>query len=68
MTAPPPNPMADQPVRLIGESEAMNRLRDLVRHVGPTDAGVVVTGPSAAAAASSPPRSTPLRHRPARRW
>jgi len=34
----------EEPVRLIGESAAMVRMRDLVRRVGPTSAGVVVTG------------------------
>lgn len=34
-----------EPVRLLGESAAMVRLRDLIRRVGPTPAGVTVTGP-----------------------
>lgn len=33
-----------EPVRLLGESPAMQRLRDLIRRVGPTPAGVTVTG------------------------
>jgi DNA-binding NtrC family response regulator len=35
-----------EPVRLLGESAAIERLRELVRRVGPTSAGVTVTGPS----------------------
>ena len=58
------------PVRLLGDSAAMQRLRDLVRRVGPTGAGVVVTGPSGAGrtltacaihAASGDAASPPLR-------
>lgn len=33
-----------EPVRLLGESAAMHRLRDLVHRLGPTSAGVTVTG------------------------
>lgn len=33
------------PAMLIGESAAMARIRELVRRIGPTMAGVVVTGP-----------------------
>lgn len=33
---------------LIGESAAMARVRDLIRRVGPTSAGVIVTGPPGA--------------------
>lgn len=35
-----------EPVRLLGESTAMQALRELVRRVGPTLAGVTVTGTS----------------------
>lgn len=35
-----------EPVRLLGESTAMQALRELVRRVGPTPAGVTVTGAS----------------------
>jgi DNA-binding NtrC family response regulator len=46
-----PTPVARQqpkaePARLIGESAAMVHVRDLIRRVGPTMAGVVVTGAS----------------------
>jgi DNA-binding NtrC family response regulator len=46
---PPPVPRQQpqaEPARLIGESAAMVHVRDLVRRVGPTMAGVVVTGAS----------------------
>lgn len=36
------------PPRLLGESPAMQQLRDLIRRVAPTSAGVTVTGPSGA--------------------
>ena len=42
--AAPSPPVAEPPVRLIGESAAMARVRELVRRIGPTMAGVVVTG------------------------
>jgi len=49
VTVPPSAPPAGDPsraapVHLIGDSAAMARVRDLVRRVGPTLAGVVVTG------------------------
>jgi len=37
---------AEEPARLIGESAGMVRVRDLIRRIGPTRAGVVVTGAS----------------------
>ncbi len=40
--------VAAEPVRLLGESDAIERVRSLVRRIGPTLAGVVVTGPSGA--------------------
>ncbi|WP_235530444.1 sigma-54-dependent transcriptional regulator [Sphingomonas sp. Leaf62] len=39
-------PMAAEPARLLGDSAAMAALRDLIRRIGPTRAGVVVTGPA----------------------
>lgn len=45
--ASPPAPAPhDEPARLLGESVAMQRLRDLIRRVGPTPASVTVTGPA----------------------
>ncbi|KQN83069.1 Fis family transcriptional regulator [Sphingomonas sp. Leaf67] len=41
-----PQPMAAEPARLLGDSAAMAALRDLIRRIGPTRAGVVVTGPA----------------------
>ena len=41
-----PARIAAEPVRLLGDSPAMQALRDLIRRVGPTPAGVTVTGPS----------------------
>ncbi|WP_457389296.1 sigma-54-dependent transcriptional regulator [Roseateles sp. P5_E1] len=35
-----------EPARLLGDSAAMQRLRDLVRRFGPTGAGVTITGPA----------------------
>lgn len=35
-----------EPARLLGDSAAIERLRALVRRIGPTGAGVVVTGPA----------------------
>ena len=46
LVAPPRADGGTDPVRLIGESAAMQRLRDLIRRVGPTPAGVTVTGRS----------------------
>jgi len=50
--APAPTPAAfklDSPLpRLLGESEAIEAVRDLVRRIGPTSAGVAITGPSGA--------------------
>ncbi|MEP9403148.1 sigma-54-dependent transcriptional regulator [Sphingomonas silueang] len=37
-------PVAAEPARLIGDSAAMQHVRELIRRVGPTGAGVVVTG------------------------
>lgn len=37
-----------EPARLLGDSEAIEQVRALVRRIGPTMAGVVVTGPSGA--------------------
>lgn len=46
-TAPAPTrEAAGAPVVLIGESRAMQELRALIRRVGPTIAGVTVTGPA----------------------
>ena len=39
-------PITPQPVRLIGSSTAIARLRALIAQVGPSDAPVLVTGPS----------------------
>ncbi len=44
--APPAPAPHDEPARLLGESTAMQRLRDLIRRVGPTPASVTVTGPA----------------------
>ncbi|WP_294235607.1 response regulator [uncultured Sphingomonas sp.] len=46
-SAPGPDAAAE-PARLLGDSEAIERVRSLVRRIGPTMAGVVVTGPSGA--------------------
>ena len=46
--APTPVDIAAEPVRLLGDSDAIERVRSLVRRIGPTMAGVVVTGPSGA--------------------
>lgn len=48
VTATLPNGTDGAPVRLLGESTTMHRLRDLVRRVGPTSASITVTGPSGA--------------------
>ena len=40
-----------EPARLLGDSPAIGRVRDLIRRVGPKMAGVVVTGPSGPGAA-----------------
>ena len=37
-----------QPPRLLGESLAMQQVRDLIRRVAPTSAGITITGPSGA--------------------
>ncbi len=63
-----PVAMADQPARLIGESDAITRVRSLIRRIGPTPAGVVVSGPSgsgrslvaAALHAASPQAGEPM--------
>jgi DNA-binding NtrC family response regulator len=39
---------AAEPARLLGDSPAIAQVRDLIRRIGPTMAGVVVTGPSGA--------------------
>lgn len=39
-------PVAAEPARLLGDSAAIERLRALIRRIGPTEAGVVVTGPA----------------------
>lgn len=44
--AAPPPPVAAEPARLLGDSAAMTDLRDLIRRIGPTRAGVAVTGPA----------------------
>ncbi|MDR7294695.1 DNA-binding NtrC family response regulator [Pelomonas aquatica] len=41
-----PAAASQEPARLLGESAAMQRLRELVRRFGPTGAGVIVTGPA----------------------
>jgi hypothetical protein len=41
-----PQPVTAEPARLLGDSAAMATLRDLIRRIGPTRAGVVVTGPA----------------------
>lgn len=41
---PPPTAGSSAPVRLIGESPAIERVRALVRRIGPSMAGVVITG------------------------
>ncbi|WP_322966267.1 sigma-54-dependent transcriptional regulator [Sphingomonas fuzhouensis] len=45
--APLPDTAAE-PVRLLGDSAAIAQVRHLIRRIGPTMAGVVVTGPSGA--------------------
>lgn len=68
VAVPMPIAATDRPARLIGDSAAMNRVRDLVRRIGPTSAGVVVTGPSgsgrslvaAALHAASPDAGAPM--------
>jgi len=42
-----PSPAAE-PVRLLGDSAAIEHVRTMIRRIGPTMAGVVVTGPSGA--------------------
>ena len=44
--AAPAAPAPVEPARLLGDSPAIERLRALVRRIGPTEAGVVVTGPA----------------------
>ncbi len=44
-TGTPRSIISTEPVRLLGESAAMHRLRDLVRRIAPTPAGVTITGP-----------------------
>lgn len=46
VAAPVPQTVAAEPARLLGDSAAMMALRDLIRRIGPTRAGVVVTGPA----------------------
>lgn len=47
-TRPAATPLVsdDGPARLLGDSPAMTALRDLIRRVAPTSAGVTVTGPA----------------------
>lgn len=40
----PPRYAESEPARLLGESTAMHRLRDLVRRIAPSPAGVTITG------------------------
>ena len=66
-------PVADRsvpPARILGESAPIEELRQLIRRVGPTMAGVAITGPSGAGrmlaalavhAASADAEATPLR-------
>jgi DNA-binding NtrC family response regulator len=42
----PATPAPLEPARLLGDSPAIERLRALVRRIGPTEAGAVVTGPA----------------------
>ncbi|HET9510267.1 MAG TPA: response regulator [Sphingomonas sp.] len=42
----PIRPAATEPARLLGDSAAIGRVRDLIARIGPTPAGVLVTGPS----------------------
>lgn len=66
--AAPAAPAPVEPARLLGDSAAIERLRALVRRIGPTGAGVVVTGPAgsgrgltaAALHAASPDAATPM--------
>ncbi|MEJ8630285.1 sigma 54-interacting transcriptional regulator [Sphingomonas sp. I4] len=37
-----------EPARLLGDSDAIEQVRMVIRRIGPTMAGVVVTGPSGA--------------------
>ncbi len=46
VAATPTPPAAAEPARLLGDSAAIARVRDLIARVGPTAAGVLVTGPS----------------------
>ena len=41
-----PTVLGTAPPRLLGECEAMRKLRDLIRRIAPTSAGVTITGPS----------------------
>jgi DNA-binding NtrC family response regulator len=67
-STPAPVTMTDRPARLIGESDAIARVRSLIARIGPTSAGVVVSGPSgsgrslvaAALHAASPHAAEPL--------
>ncbi|TCP66575.1 DNA-binding NtrC family response regulator [Sphingomonas sp. PP-CE-1G-424] len=43
-TGTPRSANSDEPARLVGESAAMHRLRDLVRRIAPSPAGVTITG------------------------
>jgi DNA-binding NtrC family response regulator len=63
-----PSASPHEPVRLLGESAAIQRLRDLIRRVGPTGASVAVTGRAGsgrtlaaqAVHAASPDAASPL--------
>ena len=43
-----PASFSDEPALLLGDSPAITRVRELVRRLGPTSAGVAITGPSGA--------------------
>ena len=45
-TFPPPLASNAAPARLLGESDAIDAVRELIRRIGPTSAGVTVIGPS----------------------
>ncbi|WP_230483549.1 sigma-54-dependent transcriptional regulator [Sphingomonas sp. Leaf21] len=47
-TAPAAAGDVGEPVRLLGDSAAIEQVRVMIRRIGPTMAGVVVTGPSGA--------------------
>jgi DNA-binding NtrC family response regulator len=58
------------PARLLGDSAAVQRLRDLIRRIGPTSASVAVVGPSGAGrtlAARAIHAASPLADQPLRK-